>query len=411
MSAAEMTAAEDAAFRAATDTAAASTNGHHANAATATATNDPSRQTVREPARKLDVPALLAQPDEPIPYRLDRFVADGCVTALAGHGGEGKSLLAAAAAISVALGGTVAGITATKGHAVIFDAEQGERLIAKRLKLTGAPARGVAVYEATGLNLAKHADWIIDTIRAENAQLVVLDSLRTLAPGMAENDGDTVLPVTAALRRIARETQAALLVLHHRPKHGPGYRGSSVLRDQIDALFVLGRDPQDPERRTRRYLHCDPARDGKMRFDVEPAERWLDIEVRAGLLTVTEAEPYAAATREPSRTETRAQEIVQALTDGARLRRADIARKLGLDPTDASVGRALAELVKNGTVKRHEDKTYSPILSSDNPDDNLTNGQDCRIANNPLKGVGNDKASAQQQLDTPADPPSPGEDS
>ena len=111
----------------------------------------------------------------------------------------------------------------------------GERHLLKRLPRAPHPrgARGQgAVYEATGLNVAEQGAWLIDTIGTERGQLVMFDSLRSLAPAMAENDGDTVLPVTATLRCIARQTGAAVLVLHHRPKHRPGYRGSSVRRDQ-----------------------------------------------------------------------------------------------------------------------------------------------------------------------------------
>ena len=78
-----------------------------------------------------------------------------------------------------------------------------------------------ALYEATGLKLAEQGAWLIDMIGTERAQLVVFDTLRSLAPAMTENDGDTVLPVTATLRCIARQTGAAVLVLHHRPKHRP----------------------------------------------------------------------------------------------------------------------------------------------------------------------------------------------
>ena len=62
----------------------ASTNGHRPSA--------PDRYC----DRLLDVPALLAAPDEPIPWRAVRwdFAADGSLTVLAGRGGEGKSWLA-----------------------------------------------------------------------------------------------------------------------------------------------------------------------------------------------------------------------------------------------------------------------------------------------------------------------------
>jgi hypothetical protein len=308
------------------------------------------------PARKLDVAQLLARPSEPVPYRVDKLAADGLVTVLTKHGGEGGSLLAAALAVGVACGSSPGGIQCTKGRAVIFDAEQGERLIANRLKLADAPRDGLAIYEADGLKVADHCDWLIDTIRAEAAGLVIFDSLRTLAPGMTENDGDTVLPVTVALRRLARETNAAVLTLHHRPKHGPGYRGSSVLRDQVDALLVLGREANDPERKTRRFLHCDPARDGKMRFDREPDERWLSVDVRGGLLSITETEPFGDG-RDPTRTQTVAEEILAAM-GGRTLKRTAIALAVDRAPKDGTVGRALDQLVADGALTKQPDHAY-----------------------------------------------------
>ena len=335
------------------------------------------------PARKLDVAAILAAPVEPIPYIVDRFAAAGYVTLLSAHGGEGKSLLSTALAIGVACGSSPGGIDCEKGRALIIDGENGERLISSRYKLADGPPEGVAVYEATGLDLAHHGDWLVRTISDENAQLVVIDSLRTLAPHMAENDGDTVLPVASTLRLVARQTQTAIVVLHHRPKHGPGYRGSSVLRDQVDALFVLGRDPNDPERRTRRYLHCDPSRDGKMRFDLEPDERWLKIDLSGGLLTIDQAQPYGGSERGPTRTETTAERILD-IVAGEPLSRSEIARRLDLDQTDRTVGRALTSLVDSEQLERHQDKTYTATSAPANHDAKAPNGQVGGLAR-PLK--------------------------
>ncbi|MFZ2049892.1 MAG: AAA family ATPase [Solirubrobacteraceae bacterium] len=324
------------------------------------------------PARRLDVPALLAAEDEPIPYRVVPVAANGYVTLLAGHGGEGKSLLASGLAIGVATGSLVAGLRCVKGRVLIIDGENGEKLIGRRYRLAQGPPEGVEIYEATGLDLAHHGDWLKETILAEKANFIVIDSLRTLAPSMQENDGDTVLPVASTLRAVARETGAAILVLHHRPKHGPGYRGSSVLRDQVDALFVLGRDPSDPDRRTRRFLHCDPSRDGKMRFDLEPAEHWLSIDVSDGLLSLTQAEPFGEQTHEPTSAERRAEQIVGALEGGA-LNRSDVARSIGCDPADGTIGRALRQLRDEGVIDRQAN-TYSLVLPHGKDPGNPANG-------------------------------------
>jgi hypothetical protein len=338
------------------------------------------------PTRKLDLAAVLAAPDEPVPYVVDRFAAAGFVTVLASHGGEGKSMLSLALAIGVACGSSPAGVRCRQGRALIIDGENGERLIGSRYRLAGGPPEGVAIHEATGLDIARDGDWLKDTITAEGATLVVLDSLRTLAPRMEENNGDTVLPVTATLRTIARETQAAIVVAHHRPKHGAGYRGSSVLRDQVDALFVLGRDPDDPERRTRRFLHCDPARDGKMRFDLEPAERWLSIDVSGGVLTLDAAEPYGGGERPPTKAEDYAERIPTIINSSECVSRSEIARRLGLAGDDRTVGRVLVTLADEGTLQRHDGKTYSLGLAHAKEHAKRQNGHIGTLAHT-LKGV------------------------
>lgn len=335
-----------------------------------------------DPTRALDLAAILEAPDEPIPYVCDRLAAHGYVSCLSAHGGEGKSLLGVALAIGVAHGSSPAGIHCEKGHALIIDGENGERLIGSRYRLARGPSEGVAIHESTGFNIAKDGDWLRNLITSENATLVILDSLRTLAPSMIENDGDSVLPVAMTLREIARDTQAAIIVLHHRPKHGPGYRGSTVLRDQVDALFVLGRNPDDPERRTRRFLHCDPARDGKMRFDLEPDERWLSLDVAGGMLTIDEAEPFGKGEQKATKCEEYADRIVRAIGIDSP-NRSEIARRLGVPETDRTVGRALETLLAEGLVER-AGNAYTLALSCDNSRDNSPNRSTLSLGSSPI---------------------------
>jgi AAA domain len=65
------------------------------------ANNGAGRQSDRYAGRILDVGEMLAQPEEPIPWRCEDLAADGYLTVLAGRGGEGKSWLALALARAV----------------------------------------------------------------------------------------------------------------------------------------------------------------------------------------------------------------------------------------------------------------------------------------------------------------------
>jgi len=195
------------------------------------------------------------------------------VTILAGRSGDSKSWLTLAWAIAVTCGNTIAGCKCEMGRSVIVDAENGEYAMWRRYQTARGPKTGISVYDGDGLNLAepRHIGWLSKVIHEEKANLLILDGLRTLAPGLEENNRDSVAPVMANVRRLARGTQAAIILLHHRGKDLAGYRGHSALRDQTDILYVLEPDRQDPEGRTRRLLHAGPARDGKMRLGPEPS--------------------------------------------------------------------------------------------------------------------------------------------
>ena len=131
----------------------------------------------------------------------------------------GKSWLALALACGVARGQPAAGIDCKKGKALIFDAENGAPLIARRFRAAGITA-GIAVQpvEAVGLRITDDddMDWFRHQINKQRASLVVFDSLRVLSTGSKENDSDEMEPIITALKQLARETGAAIIVVHHR---------------------------------------------------------------------------------------------------------------------------------------------------------------------------------------------------
>ncbi len=321
------------------------------------------------PARRLDTSRWVDETPPPVPWRVEGIVADGYVTMLAGRGGDSKSWLSLAWAIGVASGSSVGGCDCAKGNALIIDAENGEHELWRRWRLANGPRAGVAVYDADGLNLGEqsHADWLERLVESEDAQLVVLDGLRTLAPGLEENNGDSCAPIMANVRRLARRTQAAVVLLHHRGKDVAGYRGHSALRDQTDVLYVLERDRQDPERRTRRLLHADPARDGKMRLGPEPPDRWLHIDLAGGVLSIDLADPPSGADVGPSADELIAEAVLAIL------------RSAAAPMSGAAVARALGKSKSDGTVRRTLD-----MLAVDRLAERTSSGWVARVASNPL---------------------------
>jgi hypothetical protein len=313
------------------------------------------------PAQRLDVAALMNRQPEPTPWRCGEIAADGFVTCLTGHGGEGKTWLAMALAVGVACGSSPAGITCRKGKVLYLDAESGERLLHPRLHAIDAPRVNLSVFVSDGLDLAKpaHVEWLANLIEAEEINLLILDSFRSLSPTMIENDGDSVAPVALAIRDVARSTGCAVILLHHRPKGGGAYRGSSALRDQVDALYVLGRADGDPLRKTRRVLSVD-----KMRIGGEPADRWLELNFSDGRMSLDACDPYSGNRDDaPKVREQLGEQIEQQLSENPEgLTQTEIGRRLGRPKDDRSMRAALTELQLTGTIER--DRPRSPFRLS-----------------------------------------------
>lgn len=244
----------------------------------------------------------------------------------------------------------MAGISCAKGKAIVFDAENGAELLKRRFRAGGIAAGTVQPYDSDGLHIVKDLDWFKEEIESEGADFVIFDSLRILSSGADENNTEEIEPIMSTLRRLARETGAAIVLVHHRGRdESSPYRGSSAIRDGTDMLFKFGRLKDDPEARHRRVLETL-----KCRIDEEPAPRWLRIQAdrAAGLVYVDEAEPYEGGTGGAT-VRALADELLESLADEARTR-ASLARAVGRDPKDGSVGNALKALEEAGRAERTE---------------------------------------------------------
>jgi 5S rRNA maturation endonuclease (ribonuclease M5) len=324
----------------------------------------------RYSGRIIDVPALLAEPDVPIPWRCEGFAADGLLTVLAGRGGEGKSWFGLALSRGVALGQNAAGIPCTKGRAIIFDAENGRKLIARRFRAAAMIADiHVQPVEADGLLIQRDLDWFKSVIVEQKAHFAVFDSLRVLSSGTKESDSDEMEPIITAMKGLARETGVAILLIHHRGKSELSeFRGSSVIRDQTDMLYTLGRVQGDPESRTRRKITTI-----KCRIEEEREPRWVQIESDRGLLSINEAEPYDGDGPSRPRDSLR-RDVLNHLGGIARSGRS-IARTL--DRNEATVRRVLHDLEADELIERRDDgwvRHRDAPVGGDAPDAPTENG-------------------------------------
>jgi putative DNA primase/helicase len=207
--------------------------------------------------RVLDVEAMLRTAPPPVPWVVEPLLAQGCVTMLAGREGTGKSMLALAMAAAIGHGADVAGLGCRPGRVLYVDAENGEREAHRRIHGLGGVAPGSLGYvEASGFSLASHLAELNALVEDRCPDVLMLDSLRSLAPGLDENDSQQA---EAALRPVVRLTQAremATLILHHAGKVGTEYRGSTAIGAAVELGFTLSQHPDDPDGARRRRLAC-----------------------------------------------------------------------------------------------------------------------------------------------------------
>jgi 5S rRNA maturation endonuclease (ribonuclease M5) len=315
----------------------------------ATATREVGTVAPSSKLRKLDVAHMVAEEAPPVPWRVEPVLADGALTMLFAPPGEGKSLLALTLAAGIALGEDVAGLPTRQGKVLYVDAENGAWEIHRRVKCLGLPAEGVALYEAASdFDLRREEAEVERLVSEEEATVLILDSLRSLAPGLDENDSGDCEAALAPLRRLAHERKLAVLLIHHANKGGQIYRGSSAIQAAVEITYQFGRVEDDPDP-ARRFLRVR-----KMRIGPEPQKRWLRLSVERGMVLVGGAEPYESESQTqgaPVRDEL-APRILEAIRQPLRL--ADVARAVDRDPRDGTVRRVLERLEADGEAEKDE---------------------------------------------------------
>src|SRR5690348_10819927 len=93
----------------------------------------------RQKLHTLDLAQMVAEPPPPIPWVVERVVALGALTLLAGVAGQGKSLVSMALAIASTRPRptAVAGMNVEPGRVLIVDAENGKAEIHRRVHALG----------------------------------------------------------------------------------------------------------------------------------------------------------------------------------------------------------------------------------------------------------------------------------
>jgi hypothetical protein len=199
-------------------------------------------------ALRNDSDAMLPQP--PIDYIIIDLITTSSLNIFYGEAGSKKTYSALSMAVAVANGKEWLGFTTKKSAVLVIDEESGEKRFSRRLNevMRGAGCEAsnqLFFISLAGFKLDKKEDVksIEAEIRKTDAKLVIIDALADVMDG-DENSKKDVQPVMNALRKIADNTNSAVVLIHHSNKSG-GYRGSSAIKASSDLMVQVTSDLDD----------------------------------------------------------------------------------------------------------------------------------------------------------------------
>lgn len=328
---------------------------------------------------------FLAQPDEVVPWRIDRLWPVNGRVLLAAAAKAGKTTMVMNLLKALADGGRFLGCfdvdPLPAGQVVVYlNMEVSPAQIRRWLRRAGivntaaihvVNLRGQA--SALTLQTEQGRQRVADWLRSLNAGMVILDPLAPLlaALGFEENDNSQV----ARFFSLWAETLALAgvtddLIVHHTGHAGQRSRGAARFLDEPDALWTISKDTATDDDGDDVYEAQEPRFFKATGRDVEQAEQPLLYDGAAGLLTLGEG------SRKAMRAEAKHQRAQSAIL--ARLREGqatqnDITRRLGINYSDAKA--TLDTLVDEGTVIRSkvgQAAVYRLGAVADEPVDNST---------------------------------------
>lgn len=235
-----------------------------------------------EPYRSKFSAVSWANLDEPGPeheWLIKGVITRGETSMVAGPSKSGKSFFVIDIGLAVARGTSWMGRPVLKGG-VIYQAGEGSRGIKKRLR---AYRREHGLLPADDIpfvllparldlyNSIDHTEAFIDEAKywastfSVPLELIVIDTWATATPGANENDGKDVSIVLERAARIARETGASVLIVHHMNADGAKVRGhTSILANLENVLIVRQVEGlRDDDGRQLRRAVVDKNKDGE----------------------------------------------------------------------------------------------------------------------------------------------------
>jgi hypothetical protein len=191
-------------------------------------------------------PLDLTSPPPPVKWLVNNLICRGDIHLEMGEPGIGKSWLTMDMCLAVAQGRPWLGHEVMEAGRVLYvDEENPPDLIFNRLNrlgMTPEDAKNIRYLNNQGILLDKDPDALVDEALEFQPHLIVLDSLTRFHAGDEDKAGSMATLYNTALKPLARETDAAVMLLHHAGKTeaNSSYRrsrGSGEIIANADAGF------------------------------------------------------------------------------------------------------------------------------------------------------------------------------
>lgn len=198
----------------------------------------------------------LEDPGPELDFLIDGWLTEGERSVIGGPSRSGKSFLAIHAAMCVARGQDFFDWPVKRGG-VIYQAGEGARGVRRRLKAYRKHFEVADDEDVPFVFLGSKVDLysrdgdtqgLIDEIKAwaltmsEPLRLVVIDTLATATAGADENSGKDMGVVLANIARIADETGAHVMLVHHMNADGKKLRGHTSVYANVDQVITVVMD-------------------------------------------------------------------------------------------------------------------------------------------------------------------------
>lgn len=184
------------------------------------------------------------KPQPPIDWVYKNLAGSGSVVLMHGEAGSKKTYVTYYMLACASMGVPFLQFETKKVKTLIIDEESGNTRLLRRL---GEILRGAMIEDPSNidyisleqLKLDNTSDVIdlINFISINEYEVILIDALSDVMDG-DENSKEHVQPVFNNLRKIAEETGALIIMIHHSNKLG-GYRGSSAIKGSVDLMLEI----------------------------------------------------------------------------------------------------------------------------------------------------------------------------